>query len=139
MLIDASDKILSIRQATLEKLLDLVHDSIKKYINSQGPLCEHKSQDCHDCTLGSLIRNVRRCGFWPRRSAREIHVSVETVATRMRSFVLPVYHSEGQCCKVNLQQEVARILQNIPSPTIASERIHMQEQAKKLAGSNLSL
>ncbi|CZR62824.1 uncharacterized protein PAC_12721 [Phialocephala subalpina] len=131
------DRMLNIRQATLEQLLDIIHVPLQKYMTNGGPNCQHGNHNCYYSTLGWLVFSAQSIGAWPRKPAAEIHDSIETVASKIRTLVRPLFHSaagQNDCFKVNFEQEVARVLQNIPSPMGDSERAHMAEQAKKLEG-----
>lgn len=133
-LINAADRILSLRHTTIENLLNVVYNAISLYVDCREILCTQNKEACHDVALGSLIRNAKKIGLWPQKDAKDIHISVETLARQIQGFAIQTHHPEGNCFgfRVNIQQEVTAILQNVPSHVGDSEREHMEQQRKKL-------
>ncbi|CZR64663.1 uncharacterized protein PAC_14561 [Phialocephala subalpina] len=130
-----TDRIKSARLAVIDQLTRIVYNAIDMYANSKDILCTQKKEGCHDITLGSLIRNARKIELWPRKGAKNIHVSVETLARQIQGFALQGFsHDFGVTCspKFNPGLEVMRILQNIPSPAGDSEREHLAQKKAKM-------
>lgn len=133
------DSILKIRLATIDKLLSVIYSAFNKYVASTDILCDLKKEDCDALVIGRMIKSAKRGCIWPRKRAKDICFSVESLAQRIRSFDTRAFHTatEGQCVfKFDFNKETAEVLQSIPNHASEAERKHMDGQLAKLKGKN---
>ena len=75
--ISFSTSILSVRQATNDKLLDIPYVHVDRYENINYTTCrpDDNQKACDALVYDSLIRGLQVAGLWPRKEPEEIHVS----------------------------------------------------------------
>ena len=138
------ENISAVRQATIDKLLDIPYAHVDRYENANDIICRRKSRqkDCDALVYGSLIRGLQIAGLWPRKKPEEIHISIDQLASTLDSleiFVLPdidsgyrhdyrTNHNHASCSVHNFKQQVHTALSGIPYPVLDSHYRHMEAQ-----------
>ncbi|KAL7269957.1 hypothetical protein RUND412_007345 [Rhizina undulata] len=136
------ERILAVRLATIDKLLDIPYVRIDRYENTKNTICQQRynQKACDALVYGSLIRGLQIAGFWPRKKPEETHVSIDQLASTLDGleiFVMPRIHqydyyevgSEHNSCSVhNFKQQVSGALSDIQYPVVGLHYRHMEAQ-----------
>jgi hypothetical protein len=125
----------------MKRLLDIPYSQIQVYEQVGKPnypstgistVCHRANNPACDALIyGSLTLSLAKEGIWPRKSAEDIHCSVETLAaiiSKVKIFSLPGHTAHMDCGKRNYAEDVATILATIPNPILDSHIVHMKAQ-----------
>lgn len=134
-----SESILSVRHETIHELLKLPYDYIDLFHRSTVSVCcqQYFRKECDAMVYGSLLKSLQELDLWPRKSADNIKMSVDLLASRIESLGIYVYpmndFSDHFNCNLvpRFRDRIPSLLASIPNPVLASHRRHMRIQAKK--------
>lgn len=133
------EHVLAVRQATIDKLLDIPYAHVESYESSNDVVCQRRSEQkvCDALVYGSLIRGLQIAGLWPRKKPEEIHVSINQLASTLESLEIFDLSDVGSyyantnhisCSIRNFQGQVRTDLLGIPCPVLDSHYRHMDAQ-----------
>lgn len=135
------DVILEARSERLEATLTACYDLLERYESSSysdGYLCCGQDENCDALNFGSMIKELKRCGLWPRPAKSSgITGSVRDIIERLTLAPSPVLPSsqefshEGCTFGKALEEDLNFIRERKePSGVVDSQRIHMAAQCK---------
>jgi hypothetical protein len=133
----------------MKRLLDIPYSQIQAYEQAgkltylnTGTVCQRGNAPACDALIyGSLTLHLAKEGIWPRKSAEDIHCSVERLAaiiSKVKIFSLPGYAAHEDCGKRNYAEDTAKILSEMPNPILDSHKVHMKIQRGETLESTIS-
>lgn len=134
--------ILEARSERLEAILTACYDLLERYESnsySDGYLCANQDEDCDALNFGSMIKELRKCGFWPRPAhVPEITGSVRDIVEKLKNAPYPVLLSQDcshdGCAFARTLEEDLHFIRDRkePSGVVGSQRAHMANQSKEI-------
>lgn len=123
---------------TVQRLLDLPYTYITRFNDGRSTVCKLKSASCDAIIYGSLIHQLGRLNFWPKKEAKDIPHSVEVLLGHICNLapislpkILGASEEDHSACKApSFKDEVRKILASIPSPVLHRHLKHMEKRSK---------
>ncbi|KAL2070200.1 hypothetical protein VTL71DRAFT_13226 [Oculimacula yallundae] len=133
------ENIKTIRESTLQKLLNLPYTEIDKYFRNfvcpmvRPPICEVSNRSCDIHVYGSLTLELGGLGLWPQKSAKAVWESVQFVENYLTQFSIPRFPQQSHelddheaCGGMSYDHDVSNIMSNIEDPTEECHIRHMK-------------
>jgi hypothetical protein len=129
------ERIQEVREETIKNLLDLPYGILDQYESTIAGICCQRAgrEGCDAAVYGSIARGLQKAGLWPRKRAKDIHMSAKELAAKVGDIQIYYYansHYENHygCGAPNFRQQITNILSAVPSPALELHRQHMEAQ-----------
>ena len=129
------EHIQEVREETTKNLLGLPYRILDQYESTIAGICCQRAgrEGCDAAVYGSIARGPQNAGLWPRKRAKDIHMSAKELAAKVGDIQIYYYansHYENHysCGAPNFSKQITNILSAVPSSALELHRQHMEAQ-----------
>lgn len=123
------ENMMMIRRATIKDLLKLTYDYFELFSRDGARVCPQpdSSKACDALTCGSIVIGLRELGLWPQKSFDTIDLSIQDLASKLKSLVILTYPAKNyanhyHCGLAGLSDRITATLDSIPDPVLECRR-----------------
>jgi len=126
------DKILELRLATIEKLLEIPYALVARYETKHSTFCKatYDKRHCDRISYGSLMKDLQNADIWPRPKAGQILESISQVAQIIQPSCHYYYDNRHEDCfgYDEMQSSIHDIVSSMGRPMLDSYTAVSQRQ-----------
>ena len=132
MLTALLERIQEVREEIIKKLLDLPYGILDQYESTIAGICCEGREGCDAAVYGSIARGLQKAGIWPRKRAKDIHMSAKELGAKVGD--IRIYYANfsrenhHRCGAPDINEQVTNILSAVPSSAFELHRRHMEAQ-----------
>lgn len=126
------ERIREVREEAIKNLLEVPYGRLDQYESTTAGICyqPENREACDAAIYGSIARGLQKADLWPRKQARDVHISVEQLAAKVKNipfhYINYNYENHYNCGGPNFKGQVASILSAIPSLVLTLHSRHME-------------